>query len=101
MGLEPTGYTPRNKDKLWIDPADYQDILEEAVETLAIRGMKVRIYNSQLCVTKPSLWKFTRKSISDWKNIYLPECQSCSKLSECGGLFQSAERMHSAHIRSL
>jgi hypothetical protein len=26
------------------------------------------------------------------------ECQSCSKLSECGGMFQSAERMHSARF---
>jgi hypothetical protein len=25
MGLENIGYAPRNMDKLWIDPADYQD----------------------------------------------------------------------------
>lgn len=100
MGLEPTGYTPRNKNVLWIDPVDYQDKLEEAVEILATRGMNVSIYNSQLCLLRPSLWKFARKSISDWKNIYLHECQECNVLDRCGGLFQSAEKMHSAHIRA-
>jgi His-Xaa-Ser system radical SAM maturase HxsC len=101
MGLEPTGYTPRNKDKLWIDPVEYQDVLEQAVEFLSTRGMNVSIYNLQLCVMRPSLWKFARKSISDWKNIFLPECAKCGKLDQCGGLFQSGERMHSAHIHAL
>jgi His-Xaa-Ser system radical SAM maturase HxsC len=100
MGLEPTGYTPRNKDVLWIDPVEYQDNLEDAVEILATRGMNVSIYNSQLCLLRPSLWKFARKSISDWKNIYLQECQECNVLDRCGGLFQSAEKMHSPHIRA-
>jgi len=101
MGLEPTGYTPRNKDQLWIDPFDYQGMLEEAVEFLSVRGMNVSLYNLQLCVLRPSLWKFARKSISDWKNIFLPECERCGALEQCGGLFQSAERMHSTHIRAL
>lgn len=100
MGLEPTGYTPRNKEILWIDPVEYQDKLEDAVEILATRGMNVSIYNSQLCLLRPSLWKFARKSISDWKNIYLQECQECKVLEQCGGLFQSAEKMHSPHIRA-
>jgi His-Xaa-Ser system radical SAM maturase HxsC len=34
MGLEYTGYTPRNIETLWIDPYDYQDALEDAVEYL-------------------------------------------------------------------
>ena len=101
MGLEPTGYTPRNKEKLWIDPTDYQDELEQAVEILSLHGMNVSIYNSQLCLLQPSLWKFARKSISDWKNIYIPECRECGVLDQCGGLFQSAERMHSGHIHAL
>jgi His-Xaa-Ser system radical SAM maturase HxsC len=100
MGLEPTGYTPRNKEILWIDPVEYQDQLEEAVELLAIRGMNVSIYNSQLCLLRPSLWNFARKSISDWKNIYLQECAVCKVLEQCGGLFQSAEKMHSPNIRA-
>lgn len=101
MGLEPTGYTPRNKDLLWIDPVEYQDQLEAAVDILATRGMNVSIYNSQLCLLRRSLWRFARKSISDWKNIYLNECEECGALERCGGLFQSAEKMHSRHIHRL
>jgi His-Xaa-Ser system radical SAM maturase HxsC len=99
MALEPTGYTPRNRQELWLDPVEYQDQLQDAIEILSVRGLKVSIYNSQLCLLRPSLWKFARKSISDWKNIYLPECEACAKLPECGGLFKSADRLHSAHIK--
>ena len=101
MGLENVGYAPRNMDKLWIDPHDYQNQLESAVEFLAIRGMNVSIYNHQLCVLRKSLWKFARKSISDWKNLYLDECQSCRAKEECGGFFKWATKLHSAHIRPI
>jgi His-Xaa-Ser system radical SAM maturase HxsC len=101
MGLEYTGYTPRNIGELWIDPYDYQDELEKAVEYLAVRNMNVSIYNHQLCVLKPSLWSYARKAISDWKTFYLPECQTCSALPACGGLFQWAVKKHSDHIHSI
>ncbi|WP_158787525.1 His-Xaa-Ser system radical SAM maturase HxsC [Granulicella sp. L46] len=87
MGLEYVGYTPRNIGELWIDPYDYQAELERAVKLLAMRGMTVSIYNHQLCVLAPTLWPYAQKSISDWKNLYLPECEKCSALDECGGLF--------------
>jgi His-Xaa-Ser system radical SAM maturase HxsC len=99
MGLEHTGYTPRNIEALWIDPYDYQNELEEAVEFLVVRGMNVSIYNHQLCVLRPSLWSYARKSISDWKTLYLPECERCSALPACGGLFQWAVKKHSDHIQ--
>ncbi len=101
MGLEYTGYTPRNIGELWIDPYDYQDELEEAVEYLHVRNMAVSIYNHQLCVLKPSLWGFAKKSISDWKTLYLPECERCGALPACGGLFQWAVRKHSDHIYAI
>jgi His-Xaa-Ser system radical SAM maturase HxsC len=101
MGLEIMGYTKTNLKTLWIDPVDYQDTLEEAVSGLALRGMHVSIYNHQLCVLRRPLWRFARKSISDFKNIYLDACQACAVLDECGGLFKSAEQIHSQHIRAM
>ena len=101
MGLEYTGYTPRNIEELWIDPFDYRDQLEAAVEFLAIRNMNVSIYNHQLCILKPSMWSFAKRSISDWKNAYLPACEGCSALEERGGFFQWAVRKHSAHIHPI
>lgn len=100
MGLEYTGYTPRNIDQLWVDPYDYQDELEAAVEALVNRNMNVSIYNHQLCVLRKSLWTYARKSISDWKNTYLAECAGCTAKQDCGGLFQWAAGKHSAHIKS-
>ncbi|WP_188936841.1 His-Xaa-Ser system radical SAM maturase HxsC [Puia dinghuensis] len=99
MGLEYIGYTPYNIDKLWIDPHDYMDELGEAVEFLSGQGMNVSIYNSQLCVLPEALWKYAKKSISDWKQSYLPECERCNKLSDCGGLFTWNLKKHSEHIR--
>lgn len=101
MGLEHIGYAPRNMDKLWIDPHDYQDQLESAVEILSTRMMNVSIYNHQLCVLRRSLWKFARKSISDWKNIYLDECQTCGVRQQCGGFFQWATKLHSKYVHPL
>jgi hypothetical protein len=101
MGLEYVGYTPRNIEELWIDPFDYQEELERAVSFMSVRGMRVSIYNHQLCVLRPSLWPFAHKSISDWKNLYFPECENCSVLPQCGGFFQWATRKHSSHIHAL
>ena len=101
MGLEMMGYTKTNLKTLWIDPLGYQDALVKAVSGLALRGMNVSIYNHQLCVLRRTLWRFARKSISDFKNIYLDTCQECAVLEECGGLFKSGEQIHSQHIRAL
>jgi His-Xaa-Ser system radical SAM maturase HxsC len=99
MGLEMTGFTKINLDKLWIDPKDYQRQLREAVEILAQAKMTVSIYNHQLCILDPSLIPFNCKSISDWKNEYMPECEECVRKNECGGFFSSAKLRYSAHIR--
>lgn len=99
MGLEYVGYTPHNIEKLWVDPYDYMNELGEAVEFLAGQGMHVSIYNTQLCVLPEQLWKYARKSISDWKQSYLPECNRCAKLQDCGGLFTWNLKKHSEHIR--
>lgn len=101
MGLEMFGFVHRNFDELWIDPHDYQSELLKATETLFLSGLNTSIYNHQLCVLDRRLWQFARKSISDWKNIYLDVCQRCDVHESCGGLFQSAARKHSDHIHPI
>ena len=98
MGLEMTGFTRSNLEKLWIDPKDYQPQLRDAVTVLDEANMNVSIYNHQLCVLDESLHRFSRKSISDWKNEFMPECNSCTRKRECGGFFSSAKLRYSAHI---
>lgn len=101
MGLEHQGYTPFNIDKLWIDPVDYIEELGEAVTFLADKDMHVSIYNTQLCLLPEELWQYTRKSISDWKNVYLDECKTCEVVDQCGGLFASGEKKHSDYIKAI
>ncbi len=102
MGLEPMGFAAANLRTLWIDPWDYRDPLEKAVLFLARRGMNVSIYNNQLCTMPESLWPYGRKSISDWKNEYLPVCEQCDERERCCGFFSSSiRRVTSTHIRPI
>jgi His-Xaa-Ser system radical SAM maturase HxsC len=101
MGLELTGFARANLERIWIDPADYQAELVEAVGILGRAGLKTSIYNSQLCVLDPSLRTFSRRSISDWKQEYMPECVGCGAKAECGGFFASAKLRYSRAIQPI
>lgn len=101
MGLEHMGYVKKNWSALWIDPRDYSDSLREAVALLHRARMNVSIYNLPLCLISRELWGFARQSISDFKNIYLEECDACSVKGRCSGLFLSQERTHSSGIRAI
>ena len=85
-----------------LEPRHAESILEgrKTVE-LRRRAMNVSIYNHQLCVLKPELWKYAKKSISDWKNIYIEKCEGCELKDDCGGFFKWATKLHSAHIHPL
>jgi len=95
------GYVKKNWDILWEDPVDYANILEDAVTYAFYRDMDVSVYNLPLCVLPESIWTFARKSISDYKNIYLQECDACDLKEHCSGLFSSSETRHSRGIKAV
>jgi His-Xaa-Ser system radical SAM maturase HxsC len=99
MGLEMTGLARPNSAEVWIDPADYQRELAEAVFILTTAGIATRIYNHQLCVLDQQLWQYAVRSISDWKNDYLDICHSCSVRATCGGVFTTSGRRLSRNLR--
>lgn len=101
MGLENMGYVKKNWDLLWIDPLDYAEKLEEAVRFMWYRRIHVSVYNLPLCVVPKDIWSFARQSISDYKNIYLDECEGCDVRLHCGGLFLSGETRHSLGIKKI
>lgn len=101
MGLEPIGWALDNIEQLWIDPYDYGDALKNAVQILHRNNLKVSIYNHQLCILLPSLRRFARKSIGNWKAVYLGICEQCELKNSCGGLFASARLIHSSHLQPL
>lgn len=100
MGLEVMGFAVPNLADLWIDPVEYGRELVASVNFLAQHGMRVSIYNHQLCVVPREAWGYCRRSISDWKNDYLPVCDACAVRNHCGGFFSSSlRRGYSSHIR--
>src|SRR5690606_31692873 len=101
MQMETTGLAEENIEELWIDPYGYNKELETAVLNLAMRNMKVSIYNSQLCILSESIRDYAKQSITDWKNLYLPECENCEIKKECAGFFASAENRHSKYIKKI
>ena len=101
MGLEMIGFARANKQLLWIEPDAYADQLMEAVLFLSKRKMRVSIYNLQHCLMPLEIWPFMRKSISDWKNEYEPECSECEVRDLCGGFFSSFVNQKPKNIRAL
>ena len=99
MGMEIKGFTKPNLSQLWIDPFNYKKILADAVSILDDYGIRTKVFNHQLCVIDPSVEKFYVRSISDWKNDYVKECDKCFKRGMCGGFFSSnVDHRHSDFI---
>lgn len=101
MGLEHMGYVKKNWDILWINPLDYSEILEKAVRFMWYRKIHVSIYNLPLCLISKNIWAFARQSISDYKNIYLDECNRCQLKKYCSGLFQHNDTKQSEGIKAI
>lgn len=101
MQMETTGLAHNNIQDLWIDPYEYNEQLREAVLLLADRGMKPYIYNTQLCILPEDIRCYAQQSISDWKDIYIPECDGCILKGQCAGFFESNRNIHSSHIKKI
>jgi His-Xaa-Ser system radical SAM maturase HxsC len=100
MGLEMMGFARANLDRLWVDPHSYRDTLSEAVALLNAYRIPCRVFNHPLCTVNPDVEMNYARSISDWKNEYLPACEPCTRKEECGGFFASGVKFrHSDHIR--
>jgi hypothetical protein len=91
MGLEFTGFAKSNAEEIWIEPLEYIEQLDKAITILTQAKVHVKIFNHQLCLLPRSLWPYAVRSISDWKNGYLTECDKCIEKSSCGGFFTTSD----------
>jgi len=87
MGIEPTGFAKVHREELWVDPVDMQEVLTETVDFLSTHDLNISLYNLPLCTLPKLLWPFAKRSISDWKQHYLPACEACEVQQQCGGVF--------------
>lgn len=100
MGLEITGYAEKNYRKIWVDSIEYADELTKAVHLLDKSQILTSIYNIPLCLIPQEIWKYSCKSISNWKQFFLPKCEKCSQKANCCGLF-STSKYYSSEIKPL
>lgn len=89
MGLEPMGYCRENWDRFWIDPENYVETLVEAASEAMNYNITMFLYNMQLCCLPKELHGIAFASISEWKRVYVHECNACPMRCECGGFFAS------------
>jgi His-Xaa-Ser system radical SAM maturase HxsC len=101
MGLEMTGFAKQNVDNVWIEPDVYQAELVKAINLLTRAKVKALIYNHQMCILDKKLWRYNVASISDWKNSFISECDSCSMKSTCGGFFTTSQNKLPKAIRAI
>ena len=101
MGLEHTGFTKINFQSISIDPKDYSDELRDSVKLLDSHFMNVSIFNIPLCLIDDEIRKFSIRSISDWKQTYIAECEMCSVKEKCCGVFTTSGSNISKNIKSI
>lgn len=91
MNLEPMGWARKNWDELYISPINYAEHIQKSVRLSKFGSTPLVFFNYPLCHLEQSVWDYTVKSISDWKNHYPAECKGCRLIDSCGGYFSSAE----------
>jgi len=99
MGLEAMGFGKSNFQSLWIAPELLIPKVDEAIAILHRAKIKTMIYNLPLCVLDQLSQTYAVRSISDWKNEYLDECDSCTKKAECCGFFFSTKQHYKNLIK--
>jgi His-Xaa-Ser system radical SAM maturase HxsC len=92
MGCEPTGYALANRKVCEVNIRDWHEELSAGVLTLRSAGIPLLLMNLPLCSLPRDLWSLAHRSISDWKQTYADECESCAVRGQCSGLFASHQR---------
>lgn len=87
IGCEPIGFALANTEISKVDITDWWEILEESIANINLVKIHPVIMNIPLCCLPQSLWKYSSRSISDWKQVYHHECQQCDVVEQCCGLF--------------
>lgn len=101
MSLEMCGNAIINKDIIWVDYEDTKEYVYKACVELIRNGITVNLYNFPLCALDERVYAFALKSISDYKVRYRDECNSCTLVKECGGLFNSTINLKEAIVKPI
>lgn len=92
MACEPIGFALANRDLCEVDLMDWQETLTHSARQLQRNNVPFLFMNTPLCALPTKLWSRAHRSISDWKNVYAPMCETCAAKPDCSGLFAWHER---------
>ncbi|WP_233238825.1 His-Xaa-Ser system radical SAM maturase HxsC [Bordetella sp. LUAb4] len=92
MACEPIGFALANREMCEVDLIEWHSTLELAARQLARHSVPFLFMNAPLCALPASLHPYAHRSISDWKNVYEPICDSCDVKPQCSGFFAWHER---------
>ncbi len=92
MACEPIGFALANRDLCEVDLVDWGETLRSSARQLMRHEIPFLFMNAPLCTLPADLHRYAHRSISDWKNVYAPECQACQVQSDCSGFFAWHER---------
>lgn len=92
MACEPIGFALANREFCEVDLLDWQASLKSASKVLRRHEIPFLFMNTPLCALPSELHTLAHKSISDWKNVYLPECEMCAARPRCSGFFAWHDR---------
>ena len=90
----------QSEHRNWMSfPLEYGAYLRDAVLTLHRRGIPVSVYNIPLCMCPPEIRKFSAKSISSWKNVWINKCNVCVEKEHCCGFFSTSISIHEELVK--
>lgn len=87
MACEPIGFALANRTVCEVDLGQWHVQLMEAASALARAQIPFLFMNTPLCVLPRALRGHARRSISDWKQAFPVECETCLARDDCSGLF--------------
>lgn len=88
MQMENIGYARMNWDTEFFDNSNNFSPIGHAISLAVAKGLETTLYNFPLCTVPEPYRRFSVRSISDWKQKYLPHCERCNLRTSCGGFFQ-------------
>ncbi|MDN3576694.1 His-Xaa-Ser system radical SAM maturase HxsC [Chitinimonas viridis] len=92
MGCEPIGFALANRAQCEMDLGNWHSELLAGISALDRAGIPCILMNTPLCTLPSALWRYAHRSISDWKRVYVGECEQCLVKDACGGLFAWQEK---------
>ncbi|MBK1714920.1 His-Xaa-Ser system radical SAM maturase HxsC [Rubrivivax gelatinosus] len=87
MACEPIGFALANRELCEVDLAAEHPTLLAGTRELERFRIPFVLMNTPLCTLPTRLWPAACRSISEWKQQYVAECERCKVRERCCGLF--------------